>query len=103
MKLLYCPECGDVFNLTTTEKRCSCGATGGHYLPDREHAKYDGDGIPIGISNNSFENALSRQMWLNREKEIPFEGSIFDAFFIPANCETFRKKKKDNTRNSHCR
>lgn len=92
MKLLYCPECGDIFNLTTTEKSCSCGATSGRYL-DYLNAVYKG-GIPLGITNTSFENAIARQAWLNEEKEIPFLGANFEAFVIPSNCKTFKKEKQ---------
>ena len=92
MKLLYCPECGDIFSLSTTPKRCSCGFTGGHYLSDRLNAVYDGEGMPLGIANSSFTAAMQYQTWLNKEDDIPFEGAKFEAFFIPANCETFKKR-----------
>ena len=92
MKLLYCPECGDIFNLAYEEKHCRCGGCGGHYLEDKLHAVYHGTGVPLGISNPSFTIAIEQQVLLNEEEQIPVEGARFEAFFIPANCMTFKKE-----------
>jgi hypothetical protein len=83
MKLLYCPNCADVFNLNFKDKKCSCGQTSGHYLSDGLHAVYVG-GIPLGFNNRVFEESLINQ---------PFNGAgrDFPAFVIPKKCDTFKK------------
>lgn len=92
MKLLFCPECGDIFSLSRAAKQCTCGATSGHYLTDGLHAVYSGAGVPLGIANNSFDVAMDIQNRLNARDEIPFEGVNFTAFCIPANCKAFVKR-----------
>lgn len=84
MKLLFCPECNDVFRLTRTERVCECGATKGMYLEDGLHAKYSG-GIPLGFTNHSFIHALTHR---------PLEGlgKEFTAFVIPTNCPTMKEE-----------
>lgn len=92
MKLLFCTRCGDVFNLNRNIKRCSCGDCGGVYLEDDHHAiytvdpkaTYDGDCIPLGISNGSMIVAISK--W-NRSGK----GSNVTAFLIDKECPTFTK------------
>ncbi|AIF53535.1 hypothetical protein [Pelosinus sp. UFO1] len=91
MKLLYCRECGDVFNLAFSKKSCTCGKVYGQYEEDGLHATYSGSGIPLGIHNISFSSAIIEQDALNRQMEIPFQGSRFEAWVIPKNCDTFKK------------
>lgn len=84
MKLLYCTNCGDIFNLNLKEKKCSCGKTKGKYN-DNLNAIYDGEhAVPLGIGNSSFNQALILQ---------PNDGmgEVFDAFVIPKICPTFIK------------
>lgn len=82
MKLLYCRDCGDLFNLDLFEKSCRCGATRGQYV-DNLNAVYT-DGIPLGFANTSFIHAVKNQ---------PAEGlgEVFTAFVIPVSCPTFKQ------------
>jgi len=86
MKLLFCTKCCDFFSLSLKEKTCTCKQSGGKYL-DGFNAVYWGEAIPLGISNNSFVDALQNQPkdgW----------GRRFEAFVIPKECEVFIKKDK---------
>jgi len=83
MKLLYCPECEDLFNLRAGKwKICSCGKARGRYM-DGLQAVYSG-GIPVGFQNRSFRAALLGQP----EKGL---GRRFEAFVIPKECPTMEK------------
>jgi hypothetical protein len=57
MKLLYCPTCGDVFNLQRYLKSCRCGETKGLYK-DRVNAEVNGKGISLAIGNGSLHAAI---------------------------------------------
>lgn len=57
MKLLYCPTCGDIFNLDIRVKRCYCGAVVGRYL-GRVGAEVNGEGISLAIGTGSFDAAV---------------------------------------------
>lgn len=86
MKLLYCPSCGDIFNLAVNkDKYCSCGEVHGYYT-DILNAVYFGPAIPLGIANKSFTYALQFQ----RDRA---PGTPFDAFVIEKNCPTFIKER----------
>lgn len=85
MKLIICKKCKDVFNLRPgIIKECSCGQSKGMYL-DNDNAEYSGLCIPLGFENVSLIEALA---------DRPEEGSgrRFEAFVIPRQCETFKKK-----------
>jgi hypothetical protein len=85
MKLLFCTECSDVFNLVLgKEKSCSCGKTKGKYI-DNLNAEYLGEGIPIGFRNGEFIKSMIEQHKYG-------EGNDFAAFAIRKDCETFKKK-----------
>lgn len=58
MKLLMCPLCLDIFNLNFTTKVCSCGHVSGKYINYRE-AVTNGNGISIGLDNNSVTKAIA--------------------------------------------
>jgi hypothetical protein len=84
VKLLICPDCGDLFNLTEIEKTCTCGFTRGRYV-DNLNAVYSG-GIPLGFANSTFVNAVRSQPQSGRGRE-------FTAFVIPKECPTFKEQK----------
>lgn len=77
-----CPACGDVFNLKSEVKTCSCGQTRGQYTDDL-NAVYDG-GIPLGFANSSFLEAVIKQ-------PVNGLGRAFTAFVIPQECPTFKQ------------
>lgn len=83
MKLLLCPDCGDVFNLSSAEKSCTCGTTRGYYV-DNLNAVYEG-GIPLGFTNSTFLNAVRTQPQSGLGRE-------FTAFVIPKECPTFKEQ-----------
>ena len=84
MKLLLCPDCGDIFNIKEVEKTCTCGLTRGHYV-DNLNAIYSG-GIPLGFANSTFLKAVREQPQSGRGKE-------FTAFVIQKDCPTFKEQK----------
>lgn len=57
MKLLYCPSCGDIFNLDIRYKQCHCGRVRGMYINYRE-AVVNGEGVSLAMGNGSFEQAI---------------------------------------------
>ena len=81
MKLLYCTYCQDFLNLGYLEKICSCGRVKGRYTDDL-NALHNGNGITIGIANDSFARAIRDQPECGMGKE-------FTAFVIPKQCATF--------------
>lgn len=84
MKLLFCTNCKDVFNLKKDKKKsCSCGQASGEYV-DRVNAKVSG-GIALGFLNNEFIEAL-------RNRPVDGMGEEFTAFVIPHKCKTITKE-----------
>lgn len=59
MKLLMCPECGHIFNLTFELRTCDCGQVSGKYV-DYVNAEVNGKGISLAIGNGSLAAAISR-------------------------------------------
>lgn len=57
MKLLFCPECFDVFKLEAKERSCKCGMVTGRYINISE-AVTNGKGYSIAIGNGSLINAI---------------------------------------------
>lgn len=51
MKLLFCPNCWDIFKLDYKKRSCLCGKAIGYYTDD-SNAVVNGHGISMGISNN---------------------------------------------------
>lgn len=95
MKLIYCPECSTIFNLSPKQpRRCDCGLCGGHYQPDGINAEYYGPAVIFGIGNRSFLRAIVMQEVLDREGDSA-AGAPFDAFLIPANAPTIKKNGRD--------
>lgn len=83
MKLLYCNQCADLFNLSRDPRTCECGASSGAYESDGWHAWVTGPVTPLGFENGSFDAALLNQPGSG-------EGKRFDAFVIPKECETVK-------------
>ena len=86
MKLLYCKECGDIYNVDRTIKNCSCGKTKALYVND-ENIIYGGDSaVCIGIDNNTFDIAKYRQA-------LDDSAPRFDAYICALLCESTIKVK----------
>lgn len=85
MKVIFCPECTDLFNLSVASlRRCSCGKSWGQYK-GKMQATYGGEAIPIGISDNSFMEAMNNRGQLNSD----FEERVFKSFFVKADSYNF--------------
>lgn len=94
MKLLFCPECTDIFSLSTKgEKRCSCGKTSGRYINNLD-AVYEG-GLPIGISNPDFISAIKISNFNNSNNPNRPRGKTFEAWVCPIGISTFTKINKN--------
>lgn len=74
MKLILCPECNDIFNLSINTKKCSCGKCYGRYK-DNVNAFVSTDSIVIGFHNGSLIEALTKT-------PLPERGTDFKAFII---------------------
>ena len=85
MKLIYCPSCRDVIQLRPKYRTCECGNSGGQYI-DGLNAVIEGIAIPLGISNNTFLQALL-------DRPISGNGQEFVSFVIPRNCSTVQHKE----------
>jgi hypothetical protein len=84
MKLILCKKCHDVIKLDISPRTCKCKGCGGRYIDDL-HAEYWGsDSVPLGFSNSSLVDAVSRQPESG-------QGCLFTAFVIPIQCDTFKK------------
>lgn len=57
MKLLFCPVCGDIFNLQLHLKSCSCGMVKGLYI-DYANAEVNGKGVSLAMGNGSLDMAI---------------------------------------------
>jgi len=80
MKLVVCPECNDIFNLTLDEKVCKCGVASGHYLPDKTTVYVSAKAVVLGFNNSQFTTAyILTDFSSNRGQEFP-------AFFITDGC-----------------
>ena len=89
MKLLYCPKCYDIvriFNKKGT-RYCSCGNSFG-FSKDEINIVIGGNGIPIGIADNTLQGAL-------RNRPMRGKGCNFISFIIPRNCKTVSYDKDE--------
>ena len=93
MKLLLCKSCGDIFNLSFTMKKCSCGGTRGSYSRAGINATYSGDCVPLCISNPSIINAIAEQQVKDVETPGEYFGARFDAWICPKNSDRFKRLK----------
>ena len=80
MKLLMCKSCGEIFSLSLVWKKCSCKQCGGRYKNVLD-AEYEGNCVPLGFENRSFNKALKNQPETG-------SGERFTAFVIPKECPT---------------
>jgi hypothetical protein len=59
MKLLFCPECGDVKKLAAESRSCACGESWGCYKPDGLRVDVYGPALVIGLDNIHLNRVLS--------------------------------------------
>lgn len=60
MKLLFCPECWDVFKLAYDTRACACGKVVGRYDADGHNAVSNGQGVSMALDNNFVMLAMGR-------------------------------------------
>lgn len=74
MKLVLCPECGDVFSLLQSDeyRTCECKSSWGRYIDDNK-AIVGGAAIPFRIGNGSFQFAL-------HSHQFTFEGFFYKPY-----------------------
>ncbi len=81
MKLILCPDCGDLVTLRVRSVRfCECGASSGQYEANGHDAWYAGKAIPVGALNGDIRRAIE-----DRKLGLGEEHGNFKAFiFSPA-------------------
>lgn len=90
LKLIFCPQCEDIFRLIRDEDRvCKCGKSGGRYNDDLR-AEIWGNAVPLGFENASFAKALT----MRPKKSVL--GARFTAFVIPKECDTISIITRDD-------
>lgn len=89
MKLIFCPNCRDMFRLFVEDepRKCRCGQSWGRYKNTRK-AVIGGKAIPIGIGNESFYTAQKCRTPIGL-------GYRFTAFVFPWVCESIVHEKDD--------
>lgn len=66
MKLIYCPECGDVFQLRLGKmKKCECGAVKGRYI-NNSLAEVSKNAYSLAIGNGALMNAIANMIELQK-------------------------------------
>lgn len=60
MKLLFCPECWDVFKLARVKRSCECGLVTGQYLEDGHNSINNGKGVSMAMDNNFVMFAIGK-------------------------------------------
>ena len=89
MKIIFCPNCTDFYNLRHETKSCSCGATSGKYTDDLNADVFGENAIVLGIDNTSFVKA-AKDFIQNK----PNRGKNFDAFVIGLSAGTVKRFSK---------
>lgn len=59
MKLIYCEQCGDLFQLRVgLMRQCECGAIKGQYV-DVSNAEVSENAVSVAIGNGAFDHAVA--------------------------------------------
>lgn len=105
MKLIYCPFCLDIFNLSFKRKTCSCGKCYGEYV-NNVQAQVSADSISLGLGNGAFNKAIlifyRLRSTLNQEdREFWQKTCHINYFWVrpnegPGNPHTHVIKEKEN-------
>lgn len=83
MKLLFCPHCNDIFNLSHVTRACECGKNYGQYINDID-VEISETAVLLGFANSSFVGALREHI----QNPIGDMGVEFTAFVIPENAQS---------------
>ncbi len=90
MKLLYCKKCGSLFNLSSENKSCECGAVSGRYI-DNRNAIYTGNAVRLGIDNKGLARII-----VEKKKDTDLFALLESAVFKITDNTYFKKiNKKD--------
>ena len=87
MKLLYCKTCGDIFNLTTAEKICTCTESRGYYI-NAIVALINGPCLALGFDNREFYRATRADL------DVAKRGVEFLAFIIPESASSVERVER---------
>jgi hypothetical protein len=70
MKVLYCEACKSLVRLRKWMRSCECGKVRGRYRKDGKHAEvsHNEHTISMAIGNGSFDHAVKKMRWLERDK-----------------------------------
>jgi len=72
MKLMFCPDCQDVFRLMIKQVRsCQCGKVKGYYL-DLDLAVTNGQGIAIALDNDSLDKIVKKLGTMDQNRPDSF-------------------------------
>ena len=90
MKLLFCPQCGDVVALRSDSRTCTCGASAGHYIHSVV-AEVRGPCLVLSFPDHEFVAAVRAQIlhgdpksiaaFPDRQKQV--RDRAFPAFILP--------------------
>lgn len=67
MKLIFCPDCHDVFKLDFDERKCKCGICSGRYINNSE-AVTNGNGVSLAIGNGSLNQTVINMIFGPKDK-----------------------------------
>jgi hypothetical protein len=82
MKLIYCPDCEDVFKLDLEKLRsCKCGKCSGKYI-DRGNAEVNGQGVSLAISNPALWSAIARLSHHKNQEDVSDHYKCPDAWHV---------------------
>ncbi len=80
MKLIYCPECHDVFlAISKMTRTCLCGKHAAKYLIDNITAVMTEGALVFGIDNVTFGNARARNEHFQESEDL--KNTRIDSFF----------------------
>lgn len=88
MKLLFCPECLDVFKLQFRDRSCSCGVSRGHYEKDGERVTVRG-GLVMGLGNRSLLLGLQSVAHMG---DLAERGPDLSCWFFPPGYDKVRRE-----------
>jgi hypothetical protein len=86
MKLIFCEKCADIKKLHREWVVCRCKKSHGRVV-DGLNAEIGGAGVPLGIDNTTFNEAI-------RGRKNEGRGVRFEAFVISFNCKTVKEERE---------
>ena len=84
VKLLYCPQCGDVVLMRPEHRTCICGKSGGHYREDGNTVEQTTGTVSIALHNHDMRDAFAA---FRGDPSVWHPLMVFRAYLNP-HCET---------------